>query len=74
MESSRLSDDTPREPHKEVNLRLSTGQKRVRSGPGVNLDVQNLFDARDRISFQSGFSGTRFQQGRRVLLRVLAHF
>lgn len=42
-----------------------------KAGMGVGLEVQNLFDQRDALNFLSHFSGTRFVQGRRVLLQGL---
>lgn len=42
-----------------------------KSGMGVGLEVQNLFDNREVLNFLSHFSGTRFLQGRRVLLQGL---
>ncbi len=32
------------------------------------LDVENILDDRSLINFGSDFSGTKFQQGRRVIL------
>lgn len=40
------------------------------SGPGFSVDVLNLFDDRTLLNFFSEFSGTRFVQGRRVLLNA----
>jgi hypothetical protein len=38
------------------------------------LAVQNIFDSRPVINFNSGFSGTRFQQGRCIVLSAHAPF
>lgn len=41
---------------------------------GLSLDIENLFDDRSVINFQSAFSGTRFQQGRRIILSANGRF
>ncbi len=78
VESSRLFalDGTPlsRQDRTEVNLSLSSGPKGIKNGIGVDFAVENLFDSRQVINFQSAFSGTRFQQGRRVLLNLSGKF
>ncbi|MBC8101831.1 MAG: hypothetical protein H7Z41_04505, partial [Cytophagales bacterium] len=64
-----------RQGRQEVNLRVGTGeQQRKKQAVGFTLEVQNLFDSRKRVNFQSPFSGTRFQQGRRVLLTLNGKF
>ncbi len=57
-----------------VNARLSSGPKLFGGRGGLNLDVENIFDNRSLINFGSDFSGTRFQQGRRVVLSAFAAF
>lgn len=57
-----------------VNTRLSTGPKLFAGHGGLNLDIENIFDNRALINFGSDFSGTRFQQGRRVVLSAFASF
>jgi outer membrane receptor protein involved in Fe transport len=57
-----------------VDLRLSTGPKLFGGKGGLNLDADNLFDDRTLINFGSDFSGTRFQQGRRVVLSAFTNF
>lgn len=51
-----------------VDARLSTGPRLLRGRGGVTLDVENVFNDRSLINFNSDFSGTRFQQGRRIVL------
>ena len=67
-----------RQPHTEVNLRLATSPRLIGAGKtggvGFGLDVENIFDSRQPENFNSGFSGTRFQLGRRVLLSVNGSF
>ena len=42
--------------------------------PGVGVTVQNIFDDRSLINFLSSFSGTRFVQGRTILLQGFFKF
>ncbi len=63
-----------REARTRINARLSSGPKLFGGRGGLNLDVENLFDDRSLINFGSDFSGTRFQQGRRVILSAFAAF
>lgn len=64
--------DGRRTPHTTVNLRLESPNL-ARAGR-LRLDVENLFDQRQVLNFNSGFSGTRFVQGRRVLLSLTGNF
>jgi outer membrane receptor protein involved in Fe transport len=58
-----------RTPHTDVSLRLSSAPNLFGLlGGRLTIEAQNLFDARNVLNFQSAFSGTRFQQGRRLLL------
>jgi outer membrane receptor protein involved in Fe transport len=72
--SSALEEDGKRNDRTEVNLLLSTGPRLLRQPIRVDLAVENLFDSREVINFRSPFSGTRFQQGRRVFLSVNGRF
>lgn len=75
--SSVVGEGGKRTPRTQVNLRLATSPHLFGSadhGGGLQLDVENLFDQRNVINFQSAFSGTRFQQGRRVLLSANGKF
>lgn len=67
-----ILNDGKRNSHSLFNLRLASPP--IAGYGGLELDVDNLFDRRDVLNFNSGFSGTRFQQGRRVLLRATASF
>jgi len=72
LSSSNQLDGGHRQAHTEVNLRL--GGPRLAGAGGLELDVQNLFNSHSPFNFNSGFSGTRFQQGRRVLLTLTGGF
>lgn len=51
-----------------IDTRLSTGPRLFKGKGGLNLDVENILNNRSLINFGSDFSGTKFQQGRRVIL------
>ena len=51
-----------------VDARLSSSPRLLRGFGGLTLDVENVFNSRALINFNSDFSGTRFQQGRRIVL------
>ena len=72
LTASNTLDGGHRQAHTEVNLRL--GSPRLAKSGGLELDVQNLFNSLRPFNFNSGFSGTRFQQGRRVLLTLTGSF
>lgn len=74
LASSPIAPSVQRISRSETDLRLTTGDRLFRGRGGLGLDVQNLFDERKVINFQSGFSGTRFQIGRRILLSASFHF
>lgn len=74
LASSVVPPSADRTPRDQVDLRLTTGDHLFRGKGGLSLDVMNVFDKRDVINFQSAFSGTRFQQGRRILLSLSGHF
>ncbi|MDR3708575.1 MAG: TonB-dependent receptor [Capsulimonadaceae bacterium] len=65
--------DLNRHPRKYYNARLESSPKMLGFG-SMRLDVENIFDERDVINYNSGYSGTRFQQGRTVLVSVTEHF
>lgn len=71
--SSVFDEDSPRHPHYEVNLRLSSNPNLFNKGLGATLEIENLTDQREVMNFNSAFSGTRFQQGRRVLFTINGH-
>jgi outer membrane receptor protein involved in Fe transport len=68
-----------RTPRTIVNLRLASqpnlfGGTAASGRGGLELAIENLFDDRSVINFKSAFSGTRFQQGRRILLSANGKF
>jgi outer membrane receptor protein involved in Fe transport len=60
-------------PRTQVDVRLASSPKMLGIA-GLQLDVINLFDSLAVDNFNSGFSGTRFQQARTVLLTANAKF
>ncbi len=72
--SSVLYDGGSRQARTRVDLNLSTGPKLFKGYGGLRLDVDNLFDDRSLVNFNSDFSGTRFQQGRSVVLSAFTSF
>ncbi|HLK13443.1 MAG TPA: TonB-dependent receptor, partial [Fimbriimonadaceae bacterium] len=70
LTSSVVYPDGPRIPRYQVDLHLTTGRTLLNRHFALTLDVQNLTDQRTVINFQSGFSGTRFMQGRRLLIGI----
>ena len=57
-----------------VDARFSTNPRLIRGFGGLTLDVENLLNDRSLINFNSDFSGTRFQQGRRIVLSLNRQF
>lgn len=74
LASSPITTDGKRVPLTQVDFRISSGPRVFGGHGGVGLDVVNLFDDRTVINYQSAFSGTRFQQGRRVLFTLSGKF
>jgi outer membrane receptor protein involved in Fe transport len=74
LASSAVYPSTLRTPRSQVDLHFGTGGRFIKGHGGLNLDIQNLFDDRTVINFQSGFSGTRFQPARRILLSLTGSF
>ncbi len=74
LASSPIAPSTLRVPRTRVDLRFGTGLRLLRGKGGLNFTVENLFDDRTVINFQSAFSGTRFQQGRRVSVSFSGSF
>ena len=58
--------------HYSINVRA--GAPHVVGPVGVELDVENITNDVSVLNFNSGFSGTRFQQGRRYLVRLTGGF
>ena len=61
-----------RNSHYFLNLRL--GQPHLFGPAGLELDVENLTNDVSVLNFNSGYSGTRFQQGRQAIIRVTGSF
>ncbi len=74
LASSVILPRPSRTPRTQLDLSLNSGAKLFGGRGGIGLQVLNLFDSRQVINFQSAFSGTRFQQGRRLLLSVSLKF
>lgn len=68
LASSIVPPSADRTPRSEVNLKFSTGDKSIAGHGQLSIDIENLFDSQQVINFQSAFSGTRFQQARRILV------
>jgi outer membrane receptor protein involved in Fe transport len=62
----------PRVPHAQVDL--SYKGPNITKNIGWEIDVYNLLNSRKLIDWESGFDGTRFQQGRFILGELTAHF
>ena len=60
-------------PRTQVDLRLASSPKMLGIA-GLQLDVINVFNSLAVDNFNSGFSGTRFQQARTFLLSMNAKF
>ena len=74
LASSVVPPSGDRTPSSEFDLKLFTGNRLFGNRAGLTLDVENLLDSRKVINFQSDFSGTRFQQGRRITLGITGRF
>ena len=55
--------------HNFLNLRFGSGPV-LPNASSLQLDVDNVFNSVSVENFNSGFSGTRFQEGRRVMLSL----
>lgn len=58
----------------EINFRYSTGAKLLSNDLQADLSVENLLNSQSVMNFNSPFTGTRFQQGRRVMLSLTRKF
>jgi outer membrane receptor protein involved in Fe transport len=77
VSSSKVGTD--RTPRTVLNLRLTSrpnlfGGTTQNGRGGLELSVENILDDRPVINFQSAFSGTRFQQGRRIQVSAFGRF
>lgn len=73
LASSQLPNG-PRVGHAQVDLHFATPKSMLGDNLSLGLDIQNVFDDRSIVNFQSGFSGTRFVQGRNILLSLNGNF
>jgi outer membrane receptor protein involved in Fe transport len=74
LASSVIPPSDKRTPRTRLDLHFTTGPRFFHGHGGLGLDIENLLDDRTVINFQSAFSGTRFQQGRRILLSLFGTF
>jgi len=74
LASSIVPPSVYRTPRSETDLHATTGNRLFKGHGGLELDIDNVFDERSVINFDSGFSGTRFMIGRRVTLGANFHF
>ncbi len=74
LASSPIPPSDKRIPRTQVDLHFGSGTRLFRGKGSLALDVLNAADDRTVINFQSGFSGTRFQQARRFVLSLSAGF
>ena len=74
LASSIVPPNSDRTSRTQIDMHMTTGDHMFKGKGGLNLDVTNLFDNRKVINFQSGFSGTRFQMGRSILLSAFFKF
>ena len=72
LASSIVAPNEDRTSRTETSLHLNSGDRLFKGRGGLAFDILNVFDARNVINFQSAFSGTRFQTGRRF--QITANF
>jgi len=56
------------------NFRFQSGQTAFGPFGGWQVDVENLFDSKTVIGFNSAVNGTNFQQGRRITFSAFSQF
>lgn len=74
LASSPIPPSTLRTPRTQLNFHTNLAPRAFNGRGGLSLDIVNLLDDRTVINFESAFSGTRFQQGRRILLSLTGSF
>lgn len=72
--SGILPNQSSRNPHQEVDLIGSVPLRIGRGGWKLGFSIVNLFNETTVYNFQSGFAGTRFQQGRTFSITLSAKF
>jgi outer membrane receptor protein involved in Fe transport len=70
LTSSVVYPNGPRIQRYQVDLHMTTGRTFLNKHLALTLDVQNITNQETVINFQSGFSGTRFMEGRRFLIGI----
>jgi hypothetical protein len=73
LASSVVPPGTDRTPRSQLDLHATTGDRMFKGHGGLEFDVENVFDSRQVINFDSGFSGTRFQDGRKIVVGATFH-
>ena len=74
LASSTVPPSTERTPRSQLDLHMTTGDRLFKGRGGLELDISNVFDSRQVINFESGFSGTRFQEARTITAGAEFHF
>ena len=74
LASSPIPPSFRRVPRSAINLQLNSGPKLFQGRGGLSVKVENLLNDQSVINFQSGFSGTRFVQGRRLVFSLFGTF
>jgi hypothetical protein len=59
---------TGRDSVTELNLSYNSGPRFLGRRAALEVGIENLFNSQGILNFQAPFAGTRFQQGRRILL------
>ncbi len=70
LASSPIPPSSLRVPRTQVDLAFSSGPRLFRGRASLGLEIQNVFDDRSVVNFDSGFSGTRFTEARRFMLTI----
>lgn len=74
LPGSDLFGDDQRRGRSFANFRFQTAPNALGFFGGVTVDVQNVFDSRTVINFNSPVDGTRFSQGRRITISAFSQF
>lgn len=72
--SSALEENGRRQKRFMADLSFTSAPFLFHKSGRLRLSVTNIFDERERINFNSPFSGTRFEQGRAYVLSTLFSF
>ena len=74
VESSRLSDTSPRTSRTRVDAVVTSPPKLLFGLGGLKFTATNIFDDRTVINYNSAFSGTRFQPAQTFLVSAFFNF